>query len=859
MGAGLLPVVVLGAIAAAAAALGGKKKAAAGPPTSGTFTLDQNLPPQLEQQVLGAIATATDPNQLLFLASQMDVGGYHLTAAALRQRAAELGAAPGAPPAAPPESPPMGPPQVVPTSMPPIGPPIAPAPGPAPAMPGISGLDANMDPQTRAAVMQALATETDPAKLSGFAAAIQFQYPIAAGLLMTKAAAMQATQPLGPTIPATPPSPPPPGYPVPIPSAGPPTAFDPSQLAPAHSIRALMNAGQWYAALTLLNDWMRENHADPGISFIDLSFWRDIVDDLQDPGNFGLAVDGLQALANQKGYSLPPNLPGSVAGVLDGQTFATLLNWAATHGHPIPQAIVPIASAIQSALAGLNLNVIAQPGAPAPAAAWPPPLAAPAGMPTLPPLQAVIGPAAPLAPIVTLRDVQHALNLLHGAGTPLVEDNLNGPKTIAAVKAFQQSRGLTVDGIAGPMTKAALQAALAGAAVPPPFTPAPTVPGLQPIVAPGAIVGPVVTLKDVQHALNVLGGPGTPLVEDNLNGPKTIAAVKAFQQSHGLTVDGIAGPMTKAALQAAVVGGALAPLGGLLGAPPFFAAAPRRAAPVGAPAAAALPAAVPALASLKDVQHALNVLAGPGTPLVEDGRIGPKTIAAVKAFQAAHGLTVDGVAGPQMKSALQAAIASAAPHPATQASLGLTPIAAAVPPPPLGLVKVTSPAAPPRATPAPPITTLRDVQHALNLLHGSGTPLVEDGINGPKTIAAVKAFQAAHGLTVDGVAGPMTKGALQTATAGVPSVVVSGLAPKPQVSITGTWKLATNADVTKDGVANRYQQLLAQPVGTETPPEMHNGRCWKFRVISNRTDPALTPHPKDVNGYVLQPLAATGS
>src|SRR3984893_6189167 len=91
MGAGLLPVVVWGAIAAAAAALGGKKKAAAGPPTSGTFTLDQNLPPQLEQQVLGAIATATDPNQLLFLAPQMDVDGSHTPAEALRPRPAGPG------------------------------------------------------------------------------------------------------------------------------------------------------------------------------------------------------------------------------------------------------------------------------------------------------------------------------------------------------------------------------------------------------------------------------------------------------------------------------------------------------------------------------------------------------------------------------------------------------------------------------------------------------------------------------------------------------------------------------------------------------------------------------------------------
>ena len=696
MGAGLLPILLLVGVGGALAAAS-RKGAAAGPTKSGTYTLDQNLPPQLEQQVLGALSATTDPNQLLFLGSQMDAMGYHLTAAALRQRASQLQT-----PVAPevPVSPVMGPPTPGPAPAvappPPSGPlaspiPAIPIPAPipvptvTPATPDISGLDVGMDPQTRAAVMQALATESDPAKLSGFAAAIQLKYPLAAGLLLAKAAAMQATQPLGPTIPTPAPSPPPPGAPVPLPPAPPAAAIDPSQLAPGHSVRALMNADQWYGVLTLLNGWLEDNHADPAISFVDLGFFRDNVDDLQDQGNFQLAVDALQSHANQKGYSLPPNLPGSEAGVMDGQTFATLLSYSAQHGHPIPVALVPTAAAIQSALAGLSLGVIGAPGAPmaAPVAApmWPAPTALPAAIPAL---------ALPVAPITTLRDVQHALNVLGGQGTPLAEDGVNGSKTIAAVKAFQTSHGLTVDGIAGPQTKAALQAAMAA--------------GSPPFAMPSNAVSAVV---DAARA------------------------------------------------------------------------------PVRPPA----PAAVPALASLRDVQHALNVLAGPGTPLTEDGINGPKTIAAVKAFQSAHGLTADGIAGPQTKSALQAAIAAAAPHPATQASLGLSPVAAVAPPPALGLVRVKAPA---------------------------------------------------------------------PAAAAAPSLLAPPAAATTTTT-TGTWKLATNADVTRDGVANRFAALLAQPVGTETLPEVHNSRTWKFRVISKQTDPALTSFTKDVKGYVLQPLAATGS
>jgi peptidoglycan hydrolase-like protein with peptidoglycan-binding domain len=56
----------------------------------------------------------------------------------------------------------------------------------------------------------------------------------------------------------------------------------------------------------------------------------------------------------------------------------------------------------------------------------------------------------------------------------------------------------------------------------------------------------------------------------------------------------------------------------------------------------------------KDVQHALNVL-GASPSLSEDGKMGPKTVAAIKSFQTVHGLTPDGVAGPKTKVALHLA------------------------------------------------------------------------------------------------------------------------------------------------------------------------------------------------------------
>jgi HK97 family phage prohead protease len=56
-------------------------------------------------------------------------------------------------------------------------------------------------------------------------------------------------------------------------------------------------------------------------------------------------------------------------------------------------------------------------------------------------------------------------------------------------------------------------------------------------------------VSDLQERLNALGAK-PPLKTDGIFGPKTLAAVRAFQRSHGLVVDGLVGPKTTAALRA---------------------------------------------------------------------------------------------------------------------------------------------------------------------------------------------------------------------------------------------------------------------------------------------------------------------
>jgi len=54
------------------------------------------------------------------------------------------------------------------------------------------------------------------------------------------------------------------------------------------------------------------------------------------------------------------------------------------------------------------------------------------------------------------------------------------------------------------------------------------------------------------------------------------------------------------------------------------------------------------------------------------------------------------------------------------------------------------------------LATVVGVQQALNFLKVVTPPLIEDGVNGPKTRAAVREFQRGNGLDVDGVVGEKT-------------------------------------------------------------------------------------------------------
>jgi peptidoglycan hydrolase-like protein with peptidoglycan-binding domain len=122
---------------------------------------------------------------------------------------------------------------------------------------------------------------------------------------------------------------------------------------------------------------------------------------------------------------------------------------------------------------------------------------------------------------------------------------------------------------------------------------------------------------------------------------------------------------------------------------------------------------------VKTLQHLLRAH---GKNIAVDGIFGPATERAVREFQAARGLAVDGIVGPHMWSALIIIV--------RRGSRG---------------------------------EAVRGVQEEFQFRNLSGDPskgLQIDGIFGPQTDAAVRGFQEALGIAVDGVVGPITWRAL---------------------------------------------------------------------------------------------------
>lgn len=200
--------------------------------------------------------------------------------------------------------------------------------------------------------------------------------------------------------------------------------------------------------------------------------------------------------------------------------------------------------------------------------------------------------------------VQYLQELLnkHGYNTGHA-DGIFGETTDKAVRAFQNAKGITVDGIVGEATWAKLTEGET------------TQPQPKPEAKPdtGASVTRILKLVDgsaVRNIQKALQKHGYQVAVDGLFGTDSYRAVKEFQKSKGLTVDGKVGANTAKALGIDT------------------------------------PSQIITLMQGEDVRAVQNALNASGYSAGSaDALYGTSTFQAVKALQKAKGITVDGIVG----------------------------------------------------------------------------------------------------------------------------------------------------------------------------------------------------------------------
>ena len=145
---------------------------------------------------------------------------------------------------------------------------------------------------------------------------------------------------------------------------------------------------------------------------------------------------------------------------------------------------------------------------------------------------------------------------------------------------------------------------------------------------------------------------------------------------------------------------------------------------------------------------------------------------------------------------------------------------------------------PPRARPAPP---RMPAPHAFPTALSVPYPLVAP-VHYPAPAAWPPMPQAGPG----GLAAP-PRGHLHA-----PHPAVDFAAPRAPMEGCTHWRPATDADVAKDGVASVYHAMLPLSASSEPRVENHNGRTWKFQVVTHDTDPSFVAQPggKAVRGWI---------
>ncbi len=332
---------------------------------------------------------------------------------------------------------------------------------------------------------------------------------------------------------------------------------------------------------------------------------------------------------------------------------------------------------------------------------------------------------------------QRLIDLGYLTGTA---DGIFGSASVSALKTFQSRNGLDSDGVAGSSTYQVLFSYIAISAdyvitTAPTSTPAPTATATpEPITKANVVVIRIGTTGDavlrLQNRLTALGyynsrADGVCMADD-------AAAIRVFQRTNGLEVDGVAGYDTQVLLYSA---SAIGSDGKTMAGATIDLTQTLRRGSTG-----------DSVIAVQQRLIALGYLTG-----TADGIYGTDTAEAIYNFQKRNGLSRDGVAGAKTLTALFSTSAES-PTP--------TPTAA-----PITTV-----------SPAETIITARKLQKGdhseqVRVLQNQLITLgylssgSADGMFGTKTYQAVRDFQLNNALNVDGIAGEKTLSKLNSGTA----------------------------------------------------------------------------------------------
>ena len=146
-------------------------------------------------------------------------------------------------------------------------------------------------------------------------------------------------------------------------------------------------------------------------------------------------------------------------------------------------------------------------------------------------------------------DVRYLQERLIARGHALTADGFFGRQTEEAVRSFQTSQGLTVDGIVGQGTWQALEGSGTSVtpAPPQPSQPAQPVQPTQPVTRPTLRRGD--NNEHVQYLQQRLVELGYYLTADGVFGGQTESVVRSFQRANSLAADGVVGPGTWQAIE----------------------------------------------------------------------------------------------------------------------------------------------------------------------------------------------------------------------------------------------------------------------------------------------------------------------